>query len=52
VQAAVKVRLSVAELLTGQTIDQLTLRILGAMDLAGAPAAPPQEAANYEEGSL
>ena len=55
VQGAVKVRLSVADLLAGQTIDQLTAKILEGMAISSAPvtaAAAPEPAAGWEEGSL
>ena len=55
VQGAVKVRLSVADLLAGQTIDQLTVKILEGMAISSAPvsgAAVAEPAAGWEEGSL
>jgi aryl carrier-like protein len=51
VQGAVKVRLSVADLLAGQTIEQLTIKILASMNLEGG-AANATPAAGLEEGSL
>jgi hypothetical protein len=52
VQTSVKVRLSVADLLAGPTIDELAVRILDAMalDLAPGPALEPSIV--WEEGSL
>ncbi|MET0790380.1 MAG: beta-ketoacyl reductase, partial [Polyangiaceae bacterium] len=53
VQTAVKVRLSVADLLAGQTIDQLTTNILTTMNLtASAPNSDANAPATWEEGSL
>jgi acyl transferase domain-containing protein/NADPH:quinone reductase-like Zn-dependent oxidoreductase/short-subunit dehydrogenase/aryl carrier-like protein len=51
VQGAVKVRLSVADLLAGQTIEQLTIKILASMNLEGG-AANATPTAGLEEGSL
>ncbi|MEP7048695.1 MAG: SDR family NAD(P)-dependent oxidoreductase [Pseudomonadota bacterium] len=55
VQGAVKVRLSVADLLGGQTIDQLTAKILQGMALERPPqvgGASSEPATGWEEGSL
>jgi aryl carrier-like protein len=51
VQSAMKVRLSVADLLAGPTADQLTMTIVEAMDL-GDGSAPAVQPAAWEEGSL
>ena len=54
VQSAMKVRLSVADLLAGPTADELALKILEAMDFAqiAAPRMLPDPVAVMEEGSL
>lgn len=58
VQGAVKIRLSVADLLQGPTIDELTRDILAELDLGGGGGGEPVEVASsdtrtgWEEGSL
>jgi acyl carrier protein len=55
VQSALKVRLSVADLLAGQTLDELAASILTALNPSGPPSveASAQDAsASWEEGSL
>ncbi len=53
VQGAVKVRLSVADLLQGPTINQLTTMILGELDFGtDAVVAAVDASASWEEGSL
>ena len=56
VQGAVKIRLSVADLLQGPTIDELTTDILGELDLAGGgetvEVASSDNSEAWEEGSL
>ena len=57
VQGAVKIRLSVADLLQGPTIDELTRDILAELDLGGGGGEPVEVASSdtrtgWEEGSL
>jgi aryl carrier-like protein len=54
VQGAVKVRLSVADLLLGPTINELTATILAELDrgLVSVGGSPADEAGVWEEGSL
>ena len=52
IQSALKVRVSVADLLAGQTLDQLTAKILETMNLTGASTTTTPGASSWEEGSL
>ncbi len=52
VQSAVQVKLSVADLLAGLTVDELTVKILDAMEVSRAPVAMLDGGAAWEEGSL